>query len=268
MGITDHLTTCILLPFQHKNHQIEKIKISFRDCSTVNDNTFENKLRNFNWNEIKSYDPEIYLQNFISSLNLLFQESYPLKTKFVTQRYFSNPWYSKDVNKISDARKNYHNLYHLNLVSREQYTAYRNKITHLIRKCKENFYMESFKRNSGNMKKTWGTIRELSKGKINHTSTDEIYYNGIYYRENNEITEIFNRYFVTIAHDLAAALPPPVHSPYLYVQPNTNQSIELHPVTSVEVSSIISSLKITKTNVNEISVTILKKYQLLFELFM
>ena len=85
--------------------------------------------------------------------------------------------------------------------------------------------MESFKRNSGNMKKTWGTIRELSKGKINHTSTDEIYYNGIYYRENNEITEIFNRYFVTIAHDLAAALHPPVHSPYLYVQPNTHQPI-------------------------------------------
>ena len=82
MGITDHLTTCILLPFQRKNDQIEKIKISFRDCSTVNDITFENKLRNFNWNAIKSYDPDIYLQNFISSLNLLFQESYPLKTKF------------------------------------------------------------------------------------------------------------------------------------------------------------------------------------------
>ena len=50
----------------------------------------------------------------------------------------------------------------------------------------------------------------------------------------------------------------------MYIQPNTAQQIELDPVSNIEVSSIISSLKITKTNVNEISVNIFKKYHSYF----
>ena len=259
-GITDHYTTCISLPFKRTIHSEEKIKISFRDCSITNDNVFENKLRNFNWDELKSNNPEIYMQRLISNLNRMFRESYPLKTKFVTQKYFNNPWYSKDVKKLSIARKKYHNLFLLNLVSREQYTIFRNKITNTIKKYKEKFYMESFTRHSGNMKKTWGVINELSKGNNKISSIDEIYVDGISYRENSEIAALFNEYFVNIAHNLEAALPPPVHSPYLYVQPSTAQAIELDPVTSVEVSSIITDLKITKTNVNEMSVSIFKKF--------
>ena len=87
---------------------------------------------------------------------------------------------------------------------------------------------------------------------------------GFFYRENSEIASVFNKYFVTIAHDLETALPSPVHSPYRYIQPNTAQPIELDPVTNVEVSSIISSLKLTKTNVNEISVNVFKKYHSYF----
>ena len=138
-GITDHYTTFILLPFHCKTNQKEKMKISFRDCSPELQSNFESKVRDFNWNELKSNDPEIYMQNFISRLNILYQESFPLRTKFITQRYFKNPWYNKDIKKLSDARNKYHKLYLLNLVSREQYTTFRNKITNLIRKYKEKF---------------------------------------------------------------------------------------------------------------------------------
>ena len=155
-GVTDHHTTFILLPFSCKSNKNEKIKISFRDCSSENHSTFESKIRDFDWNTIKSNNPESYMQNFISSLNRLYQESFPLKTKFVTQRYFKNPWHNKEVKKITEARKKYHKLFLLNLVSREQYTTYRNKVTNLIRKYKEKFYVESFARNYGNTKKNMG----------------------------------------------------------------------------------------------------------------
>ena len=240
-GVSDHYTTFIMLPFKHKTINCKKIKISFRDCSECNQAVFENKLSIFNWERLKSYDPSTYLQNFLTCLNTLYQEAFPLKTKFITQKYFKNPWHNKDVKRLSDARKKYHQLLLLNLVSHEQYSSFRNKITNLIRKHKEKYYVEAFTRNFGDSKKTWGTIRELCNGKNNFKTIDEIFYNGVHYQESNEIAALFNKYFVTISHDLAAALPPPVHSPYMYVQSNNSPPIELNPVSCVEVSSIIAS---------------------------
>ena len=90
-------------------------------------------------------------------------------------------------------------------------------------------------------KKTWETIKDLSNGTKHKLSIDKILYNRKYYYENTDIAALFNRFFVTIAHDLAAVLPPPIHSPYLYVQPNDNNPpIELTPVSPVEVSCIIT----------------------------
>ena len=151
-GVTDHHTNFTLLPLSCKANTNDKIKISSRDCSPQNQANFELKIREFNWNTIKTNNPETYMQNFISSLNLLYQESFPLKTKIITQRYFKNPWHNKDVKKLSEARKKYHQLFLLNLVSREQYTTFRNKERNLIRKYKEKYYSESFSRNYGNAK--------------------------------------------------------------------------------------------------------------------
>ena len=264
-GITDHHTTFILLPFKCKTSTSEKIKICFRDCSLENQENFEMKIREFNWNTIKTNNPETYMQNFISSLNILYQESFPLKTKFVTQKYFNNPWHNKEVKKISEARKQYHKLFLLNLVTREQYNSFRNKVTNLIRKYKEKYYLETFTRNYGNTKKTWEIIKELSNGNKRKSSIDKIFFNRKYYYKDTEIATLFNRFFVTIAHDLAAALPPSNQSPYIYVQPNDNNpSIELNPVTPVELSNIIQSMKVTKTDVNEISIKLFKKYHTYF----
>ena len=116
------------------------------------------------------------MHNFISKLNSLYQDSFPVKTKFITERYFKNPWHNKDVKKLSDARKKYHKLLLVNLVSPQQYSIFRNKITNLIRKYKEKFYVESFTRNAGNIKKTWGTIKELCKGKNDKHSIEKIYH--------------------------------------------------------------------------------------------
>ena len=138
-GITDHYTTFINIPFNSRSDKSEKVKIMFRDCSNENQIIFENKLRDFHWENIKSDNPELFVQNFSSNLNQIYQDSFPLKTKYVTQKYFNNPWHNKDVKKLSNARKNYHKLFLLNLVSWDQYTAFRNKITNRIRKYKEKY---------------------------------------------------------------------------------------------------------------------------------
>ena len=160
-GITDHHTTFIHLPFNCRSDNSEKIKLLFRDCSDENKIIFENKLRDFHWENIKSVNPDLFVQFFLSNLNQIYQDSFPLKTKYVTQKYFNNPWHNKDVKKLSNARRNYHKLYLLKLVSWDQYAAFRNKITNLIRKCKEKYYAETFSRNFGNAKKNLGNYKRI-----------------------------------------------------------------------------------------------------------
>ena len=180
-GITDHYTTYIQLPFLSAKSHTSKIKLVFRDCSENNQQIFENNIRNFDWQTVKSNNVNDYAQNFINSLNKLYQNSFPLKTKMVTQKYFKNPWLTKEIKKLTDARSSYHKLLLLGLVSPENYSVYRNRVTSILRKCKESYYQNCFRRNSDNIKGTWKLIRKICNGhndksisKINFNNTIHI----------------------------------------------------------------------------------------------
>ena len=259
-GITDHHTLFIKLPFSFTRIASEKIRITFRDLSDDYHISFQNSLSNFEWENLKSNDVNQYTQNFISSLNEIYQKSFPLRTKFVTENFFKNPWYTKDVEKLSKARKQYHSLLQENLVTNAEYCRFRNKITDLIRKCKENFYSASFTRNVGNIKKTWKLINNICNRK-RFTPIDRIIYNTTEIIDPRQIAETFNNFFVNIANDLVKSLPQSTDDPYAYVKPNNRPSFQLEPVTNEECSNIINSLKNTNEHIDHISVKVFKRSQ-------
>ena len=172
-GITDHYSTFIQIPFSMQKSNQYSLKLTFRDCSEYYQQIFEDHLKNVNWDDLKNEDVNVYAQNLTSEINHIYENSFPLKTKFVTRKYFLNPWYTKDVKNISDARTKYHNLFLLGLVTRSEYAIYRNKITSLIRKCKELYYQNCFSRNFGNIKASWKIIRNICNGFRSH-SIDKI----------------------------------------------------------------------------------------------
>ena len=98
-GITDHFTLIIQLPFLCDKNSTEKIKITFRDCSLNFHENFENDLMNFPWNSLKNNDIDVFTNNFVSTLNAIFQKCFPVRTKYVTVKYFANPWYSPELKK-------------------------------------------------------------------------------------------------------------------------------------------------------------------------
>ena len=104
--------------------------------------------------------------------------------------------------------------------------------------------------------------KKLTKGN-SYQNIDEITHNDISYKNHSEIAEIFNRYFVSVAEDLAQNLPPSTLSPYEFVNRNP-QNIVIEPVTEDECSLIINSLKRTKQHINYISVEIFQKFHNLF----
>ena len=258
-GITDHHTLFLQLPFSIIKSPSTKIKISFRDFSDNFQANFRSNISNFNWQQIKNVDVNIYTENFCSALNDIYQKSFPLRTKFVTTRHFKNPWITKEVKNLSNARKKYYSLYTTGIVSHAEYATYRNKVTTLMRNQKESYYKQCFSRHANNIKASWNLIRKICSGH-QVKKIDEIKFNNLTYKNDLEIAKIFNNYFVSIANDLDANLPPSSANPCAYI-PNlhVNQNF-LEPVSPDECSKIISSLKNTKQNVDNISVSIFKKH--------
>ena len=258
-GITDHHTLFLQLPFYLNKTNSSKIKITFRDHSENYQASFSRNVSSFNWQQIKSDDVNIYTENFYSALNELHQKSFPLRTKFVTERYFKNPWITKDVKKLSDARKKYHSLYINGIVSHSEYAIYRNKVTALMRKHKESYYNQCFTRNENNIKASWNLIRKICSGhqtkKINEIrQNDQTFYDDL------EIATVFNHFFVSIANDLATSLPQSSENPFSYISSNHENIPQFEPVTPDECSKIILSLKNSKQNINTISVLTFKKH--------
>ena len=128
-GITDHHSIHIQLPFFSNKSSSKKITLKFRDCSEDKQDNFKDELHNFNWSSIVSEDVNGYAQNFIETINRIYCESFPLKSKVVTEKYFLNPWYTPEIRQLTEARSKYYSSYTENIVSHNQYALFRNRVT-------------------------------------------------------------------------------------------------------------------------------------------
>ena len=263
-GITDHYTIYIQIPFVCIKKPVEKIKITFRDCSDSYHEVFQNNLENFDWVSLRNNDVDTYTYNFISALNNIFQTSFPLRTKVVTTKYFSNPWHNSELKRLTDARVKYHNLYKQGHVTLHEYSQFRNKVTSIIRKCKVKYYERCFLKHAGNMKKSWELIRKLCYGTSNNNSVQSIRIEDDIINCPQIIADKFNHYFVNIANELENNLPHSDNSPYQFVKRNNNLLTNFESVTSTEISDAIKLLKNTKQGVDSISVVLFKKFSNIF----
>ena len=259
MGITDHHALFFSIPFVSEKSNGEKIKITYRNFNDENKLLFENSVATFNWGNLKSDDIHEYVNNFITKLNEIYQNAFPLCNKFVTYKYFQNPWHTNQIKKLTDVRKSYHNLLLQNLVTSSEYSRFRNKVTNIIRKHKETYYQRCFSKNFGNIKATWKNIRLLCNGYKNK-KIQEITANGQIYNNSTEISEKFNEFFVNVATELDSNIPPTLDSPYAYVKSNTHPDLILDPITNEECALIINALKNSKQDVNTIPVSLFKSY--------
>ena len=124
---TDHCPVLLQLNFS-KPSKNDKIKITFRPHSTANKDLFEDKLRNFNWDSLRSEDIDIYLDLFLKTLNRIYCESFPLKVKFVSSNQFSKPWITPQIKNLISCKSKYFQLLKLKIVTPLENNRFKNKI--------------------------------------------------------------------------------------------------------------------------------------------
>lgn len=256
-NIADHLPSYISIKPINKQNINDKTKISFRLKNETQREKFKIAVESFDWNSVKSFDIDEYVENFDKTLNDLYCKCFPIKIKYVSNKQVINPWVTPRILELIHAKSEYFELFKLGIVSNAENNSYKNKVKSYIDKSKIAYYKKSFHENSKNLRATWKIINSLISNGVSNSNIESILYEGLNYSKNDEIAEIFNNYFNSNATLLDDSLPTNHVDPLSYV-PRNSHSMFLHPITRGECIKIINNLKPKKGDKNSVCVNIFK----------
>ena len=257
--MTDHLPIYVNLPTINRHSENHKVKISFRLINSHTKMLFKNSLIEYDWTSIESDNLHDYTSNFLDKLNEMFREACPLKVKQVPKKRLDNPWINSRVLKLIQAKSRYFQLYKLNVVTKAENNAFKNRIKKITGKVKQDYYKNLFFRNKQNAFKTWSVIHSLTGTAKKNNHPSRIISENIEIINNDEIAEIFNNYYTEMAHTLENNLPNSAIDPISYVTKNSSSSMHLYPISIHECIEVISNLKNTKVSLNSLPVFMLKE---------
>jgi hypothetical protein len=145
----------------------------------------------------------------------------------------------------------------LGIIDNNTNSAFKNKLTTVIRAAKSQYYKNAFKNCNDNIKNTWKLISNIIGKNIHSKKIKSLIIGDMEVVEEREISEQFNEYFANIAKELDNKIPPSEQCPIDNLSVNMPNSFYLTPVTPDDISKIISKLKKTKSNKNSLPAKLL-----------
>ena len=254
--VTDHCSIFIQLPIASQNNN--KITVTFRIHKQEYIDKFLQELSSTNWQSGEIQCVNSMTSYFVTKLNDAYKRCFPLKTKQVGLKRLQKPWLTPAILKSIKTKSNYFKLYKLGLISKQVNNQYRNKLTTIIRQAKELYYRRAFENCRNDIKETWRLIKIISLQNNNRKTVDKILKDGNEITSAENIAEIFNDYFSTIATNLDQQIPLNPMSPMDYMRDGIPHSIFLNPLRFNECRDIINSLKNTVYNRDTLPVKIFK----------
>ena len=254
---TDHCPTFLKF-YCHKTNQPESKTITFRPFSEQNMERLMTEIRQTDWNAIIG-DPVADLDrscdSFTNYLNNLYTKNFPTKKKTISFKRISKPWINSEIKKLINLKSEYYKLYRENSISSTTNNQIKNKVNKIVKKCKDQYYLNLFNTYRKNTKKSWDLIQSLIGCQNRREVIQKLVIDDNTYTDPTDIAEKFIQYFGNIATDLDSKLPSNDLSPLHYISPISN-SLFLNPITPIQCSLIIRKLKNTKSDINVMPVRI------------
>jgi len=252
--LSDHLPNFVIVKKPHTN--LNNQRIYKRDYSNLDRQSLLNDFNLINWEEVlvEHSDPDHMFTLFHNKLLHIIDKHIPLKLiSRKKSKLRSKPWITKGI-MISIQQKN--KLYKKFIKTKSadhqtKFKLYRNKINHLIRISKQQYYNDYFNANASSAKHVWKGIKEIVNPKSNqHNCTiNKISIGDNDLTDPKSISNAFNNYFANIGKQLADNIPASANSAleYLANLPNYYDSFYLFPTDAEEIAAEISSLKLGKS---------------------
>ena len=237
---------------------LEKIKIESRPYSNDNFKKLYDEIEKIDWDTVLNYeDPENCSNRFLDKLNIAYRHSFPLKTKFISQKRLKNKWITSEVKQLINKKSEYFSKFRRGIISKEENNRLKNQINAQINKAKNKYYQFLLEKFKNNLKKSWNTIASLMGKPKPRTDIINLLDGTSNLTDTKDIVEKFADHFSNIGPNLDSKLQSINQSPYNYMSRN-NHSFYLFPATPDETLKIISKAKVTSTDVNSIPIKIFK----------
>ena len=263
---TDHCPCFLFFYLEGESFSNTKQKFQFRPYSDENYCKLENEILAIDWQtKFEETNVNKLCEDFMSTLDGCYCRSFPIKTKFISEKRMDKSWVTPEVKSLIKQKSNQFRLFKMGIISRTSNNRERNRINSLIDNAKTKYYNDLLKSSRGNCKKYWSTVNALlGKNRVKNPIS-EIKFNDQTYNNPAEISECLNQYFVNVAIRLDQDLPIPQLPTHMqFMGQPRNNSMHLFPVRPEEIQSLVNSLKLVKSNVNTMPVTIFKKVSHLF----
>ena len=111
----------------------------------------------------------------------------------------------------------------------------RNLVNSQIRSSKQNYYLNNFNEYTGDSRKTWQTINELTSRKSGKKSVTSLKLNGVSLTNPTILSNKFNNHFATIGPKLAEKVDPLNTHSFLDYLTSTDKQFKLRPTTANKV---------------------------------
>ena len=255
--ISDHLPIFLNISISSKSQIFHNIK--FRLFNHWNKQKFRNKISIINWDNILNNDDvNSNFDAFLSNIKHIYNECFPIVTKTISEKRLNSPWINNDILNAIKTKNRLYKDFKIGLVTELQYKQYRNVLNTTIKQRKKSYYLEKFTNFKNNTRKIWDTVNQLTGSKHKKDNINCINYNHVKYTKDSDIARIFNEFYTNVATNLDNDLPPATIDPLSFLEGDYPTSMIVPPVQPHDVIRVINSLKNKNSNVQELSVSILK----------
>ena len=250
-GLTDHLPNFIIM--DKFTTLPQKVKLYKRDFSTLNSVDLVNDIQSIDWDAMfdSEKDLSIIFNKFYSCISEIIDKHIPLKLLSKRQIKFSmKPWITPALKKSIQIKNRYYRkfLRTKSIYFHNKFKLYRNKLNHLLKISKKQYYNAYFARNIANSKNIWKGIRQITNIKQHpvQKSTTLLTDNQVI-TDPELVADTFNQYFANISNNLAETIPNVTKSPLDYLGGSpVDSSFVFYPITQREIENEISLLKVSK----------------------
>ena len=126
--------------------------------------TFNENVSNTNWSSFLDEDRNVAYNNFVDKYSRVYNACFPLKViKGKLPNRFSSPWLSpgllKSINKKNRLYKEF--IRSPTSFSERGYKIYKNKLNHLIRIAKRQYYGTKLESAKNDLRTTWKLLNEV-----------------------------------------------------------------------------------------------------------
>jgi hypothetical protein len=223
-------------------------------------------MQNINWQDDLRIDTDIstLFDIYYSKISQIIDKHIPLKQLSICEMKFaSKPWITSGL-KVSISVKNKFYKKYLKTKScydHSKFKYYRNKLNHLLKISKKNYYNDYFLKNNSNSKRTWKGIKQIIHFRTkSNPKLNKIVLNNMDITDPLSIANEFNNYFSNVGKNLANIVPHTDKSFTDYLTSPLQNSFFMYSVTATEIELEISKLKNGKsTGPYSIPIAILKQ---------